>query len=517
MNKNLLLVLLASMSILISCSETITDEPLANEAPNTFLFIDVPDGTDLNQQKSRLKVHWWGDDADGLVVGYFFRWEGLDDEWNFTYKNDSTFSLPIGTVDTNFTFTIHAVDNDGNGKYDNEVFQNGVSYGPEPFIDANTDGVYNDGETYFDLGLVDPIGASQSFPIKNSAPEIEWSEASLLPAESLPVITVGWGVDDLDGVESIVQINLALNDTSTFVELERSVSLITLRSNNFDTAEPTFQILVNGSESDILTDELQNLRLNDNNRLYVQAVDISGASSPFVALPDTSSDWFVKKPKGKFLVVDDFGGGASFSDFYTQAFNEIGSGSLIDKYDVLDVEGTELPFPNITFLETLKLYDYIYWYSDSDPSLDLLTISTQNYVESGGKIMFSLTFQDSSSTFDYEFATLQNFLPVESYEQEKAINFVFPGANIISTPQAAGYPNLSTASTIAFVHTFVPSNVATPIYNLSSSQVNGNIAVMNGSKSLFFIGLPLHQCDANEGTVKLLFEKVIFEEFGLTP
>ncbi len=512
--KIICLLLLIAVS---SCSESITDKPVDNKAPNTFLFIDADENTELNQQKSRLKVHWWGDDPDGLVLGYFFKWEGLDNEWSFTTKNDSIFSLPIGTVDTSFTFIIHAVDSEGNGKYDNNISQNGITIGAEPFIDENDDGVYNDNEIYFDIGLIDPQGASQNFPIKNSAPTIEWNEASILPTESFPVITVGWGVDDLDGIESIVQINLALNDTTTFVELERSVGLVTLRTPDISAANPSFQILVNGSEGGLLPEELSNLKLDDFNRLYVQAVDISGASSAFIPLPDTAGSWFVKKPKGNLLVVDDFGNGENAAEFYTQSFNSIDGGSLIDKFDVLDVEGTNLPFPNITFLETLKLFDYIYWYSDSDPSLDLLTVSTQNYVSSGGKIAFSLTFRDSSSTFDYEFATLQNFLPVESFEQEEAINFLFPGANILATNQVQTYPNLSTESTIGFVHTFIPSNVATPVYNLSSSQVNGNIAVMNGAKSLFFIGLPLHQCNATEGSVNNLLRKVFFEEFGLTP
>ncbi len=37
---------------------------------------------------------------------------------HFTSKNDSIFALPIGTVDTSFTFLVSAVDNAGNGKYD---------------------------------------------------------------------------------------------------------------------------------------------------------------------------------------------------------------------------------------------------------------------------------------------------------------------------------------------------------------------------------------------------------------
>ncbi|MBU1679125.1 MAG: hypothetical protein KKD86_09760, partial [Bacteroidetes bacterium] len=95
---------------IVSCSEQITDTPHENKSPETFLFL-YPDNPDsLSQQKSRLKVHWWGDDPDGLIIGYYFKWEGLEDSWTFTTKNDSTFSQPIGTADTTFRFLVAAVD-----------------------------------------------------------------------------------------------------------------------------------------------------------------------------------------------------------------------------------------------------------------------------------------------------------------------------------------------------------------------------------------------------------------------
>lgn len=502
--------------LLSNCSESITDEPLENQPPNTFLFIQADESAQLNQQKSRLQVHWWGDDPDGLIEGFYFKWEGLYDNWSFTKKNDSVFALPIGTVDTTFRFIVFAADGSGNGKYDNNITQNGIDFGAEPFIDMNGDNVYNEGETYYDIGLIDPTPAIQEFPIKNTAPVIEWSEASELPSESLPVITIGWGVDDLDGVESIVNINLALNDTTEFVTFERSVGLVTLRIDDIDASEPVFEILINGSENDIHTETLSDLKLDDFNRLYIQAVDISGAKSPFVPLPDTSASWFVRRPSGHLLVVDDYANGDDAGEFYANSFSSLDNGSVNGKFNVLDVESTELPYPNITFPETLKLFDYIFWYSDSDPSLDLLTLVTQNYVESGGKIAFSLTFRDSSSAFEYDIATLKSFLPIEDFEQDKALNFLFPGATLLAAEQAEGYDNLRTSSTIAFVHTFVPSNVTIPIYNMSSNQITGTIAMINSQKNLFFIGLPLHQCNGTEGTVNSLLKKVFIDEFGLS-
>jgi hypothetical protein len=53
------------------------------------------------------------------------------------------------------------------------------------------------------------------------------------------------------------------------------------------------------------------------------------------------------------------------------------------------------------------------------------------------------------------------------------------------------------------------------VHNLSSSQINGKISLITNEKELFFIGLPLHQSDAIDGSVQQLIEKVYIDEFGM--
>merc|ERR1711879_680071 len=155
-------------------------------APETSLSV-FAEG-DIAQQQSRLKVHWWGDDPDGLIVGYYFSWDGSN--WSFTTSNDSLFALQIGASDTSYVFSVSAVDNSGNRTYDSNITQNGVDYGSEPFVDANGNGTYDAGEIFTDIGLIDPTPAEQKYPIRNTAPTIEWNEFSVLPAESFPVMTI---------------------------------------------------------------------------------------------------------------------------------------------------------------------------------------------------------------------------------------------------------------------------------------------------------------------------------------
>jgi len=514
------LLLIAVLPIIFwSCTETITDNLIGNNAPDTFIFLK-PDST-ISQQSSRLSVHWWGDDPDGLVVGYLYKWDGLDNSWHFTTKNDSVFNLPIGTIDTGFVFKIASVDNAGNGIYDTELLWNGINIGPEPFIDQDGNGSYTAGEKFTDLGNIDPTPSELKFPIKNSAPEIKWSQLSTLPERSFPVITVAWDVEDLDGLQTVTEILLAVNDTAKAVSLAGNVRLVTLRANNFDSDNALADILVDGSESKIADAKLSGLKLNSENIIYVQAKDIAGAKSGFIRLPDTSSSWYVAKPKGKLLLVDDFFSSDApndkkVTDFYNSAFSSLSGGALNGKYDVLDLNKSKLPYQNITFYQTLKLFKYVYWFAGSRPSFDLASLTTNPFLAGGGKIAFSFTFEDASEVFPFGLNDLQLFLPVDSLGQKKSLSFLFPGA-VAKAETGKDYPQLTTASTIGSARTFYPNqDAAEKIYSVTSTQLNGNIGLMNKEHSLFFIGLPLHQCNGGQANVNTLLQKIFFQDFGLT-
>ena len=502
--------------LFVSCSETINDVVIPNQAPETHVFIYTQDTVQLSQQKSRLKVHWWGDDPDGIVQGFFIKWEGLDDGWTFTAKNDSVFSLPIGTADTTYTFWVTAVDADGNGKYDETISQNGNDFGAEPFQDANENAKYDVGEDFLDLGLTDATPATQKFPIKNSSPVIGWNDFSVLPAHSFPIITVGWKASDLDGDESIEKINLALNDTTDFISLEGFTRLITLRIDDVNSSDPMFEILINGNKNQIFSEKLGNISFGNPNKLYLQAVDISGAKSNFTALPDTNSTWIIDRPKGKLLIIDDYPSGASAESFYDNSFSQMASGALAGKFDKLNFDESPLPYPSLTFPETIKLFDYIFWYSDTEPNLGLMSLVTNDFVQNGGKIAFSTTFKDSNANFNFTVSDLQLFLPVDSLAQNKSGVVLFPGAKLIPVISGGNYPQLETSLGIGFVRTFYPNQgTADEIYDLSSSRLNGNIAFMNKDKSLFFIGLPLDRCNKKKN-VPALLEQVFISEFGMS-
>jgi hypothetical protein len=518
MIKLLLLSFFISVLIVVlSCTEEGVNNPVGNQPPDTGLFL-YPDST-IRQQPSRLNVHWWGDDPDGLISGFYFMWEGIDSGWSFTTSNDSIFALPIGSSDTSYKFLAAAVDASGNGVYDNSVVQNGIDFGPEPYIDENEDSVYNDGEFFNDIGLIDPTPASLIFPIKNTPPVVAWNDLTVLPDTSFPVMTFKWDTDDLDGRESIKFINIALNDTNNFISLNGSVSLVTLRIKDLENPVPIMEILINGSDQNIFPELLPGLLLDDNNIFYVQAEDLSGAKSQMISLPDSGDTWYVKKPKGQILILDDFQGGLSGEQatiFYNQVFSEIDSGSLAGKFDVYDLFNQPLPFESVTLFETIKLFDYTFWYSASNPRLDLLNLVTNRYLQSGGKIAFSMTFQNSGDDFTFDLSILQGFLPIDDVSD--FVTNLFAPADVVPSSPPIAYPSLKTTETIGFVRTYVPNTlVTTEIYDLVSSQMNGNVGFINNNKTEFFIGLPLHDCNGGDQNVDDLLEKVFFEEFGLIP
>lgn len=517
-----LLLLLIGMVFINSCSEEFPDNPNGNSPPNTGVFL-YPDST-VTQQPSRLTVRWWGDDPDGLVVGFYFKWEGIDDGWSFTTKNDSTFSLPIGSSDTTYNFLVSAVDASGNGYYDSEVMQNGTNYGGEPFVDENNNGKYDNGEFFYDIGLIDPTPASTLFPIKNTAPEINWNELSFLPDTSFPVVTIAWNASDLDGDESITEIEVALNDTNNFVSLGGSVRLITLRGVNLNTVNPEVEILINASSQNIHPEKLQGIILNGDNKIYIRANDLSGASSEIIQLPDTNSTWYIKKPKGEVLIFDDYKV-VSFNqeqtNFYNQIFSTIGGGVLFNKYDVFDLANNTLAFESATILETLKLFKYVFWYSSSEPRLDLLNIITNQYLTSGGKIAFSMTLRDpDEDEYPYDLSSIQGFIPIDSLSGNLGNRgSVLAGAKVYPISQT-NYPVLENTLSISFCRAYKPSPlVADPVCELfDKNGIDlGIVGIRTKSKNLFFAGIPFYLFNGGTANVPALLEKIFFEDFGVTP
>lgn len=489
------------LSFLLGCQVADSDEIISNVPPETNLFLFTNE--EISKQPSKIKVSWWGDDPDGLVIGYYFTW--TDEEWSFTSSNDSIFALKIGAADTAYTFKVAAVDNSGNKVYDNEVIYNGINLGPEPYIDENENGLYDNGEYFFDIGMIDKTPAQREFKIKNSSPSIEWNESTILPEKSFPVITIRWEADDIDGEETISAIRIALNDTSNYIELNGSVRIVTIRTDDFSNPEPLMDIYISSLPDNVNPEKLPGIKLDDFNRIYVQAVDISGAVSDFISLPDTSVTWFVQKPKSNFLLIDDYR--ETLNDnpntYYSAVFDEIKS----ENYDILDLRNANLPFEATTFLETIKLFSGLFWYSNS-PNLDLASVTIPSYISQGGKVFFSILLPDV-----LDIQLLQDYLPVDSVFYYGSV-----GREVELVSDNSDFPLLKTSRGMNNVRTFyINSSSATSLYKIADEELTETdiIGFKTNDNRIYYFGLALHRCDFIDGTVKKLISDVILQEFGL--
>jgi len=150
--------------LLAGCSKD-PGKPLPNSPPETSVFVK---GT-VDTVSYAVKLYWWGQDIDGEVIGFYYRWTcedsaaSPDTNWVFTTTKHRDFILPAPDGFALQTFWVKAIDN---------------------------------------AGEEDPTPARQDFPIRNSMPSVALNE-STLPDTTLPAVTFLWTGTDPDGNNSI--------------------------------------------------------------------------------------------------------------------------------------------------------------------------------------------------------------------------------------------------------------------------------------------------------------------------
>ena len=526
MRKILLLLSIVGAIAFYSCTDNLVNSLIANKAPTTHLFL-YPDSSISNQQ-SKVKLHWWADDPDGLVIGYYITWDGS--HWTFTTKNDSTIAFPISGSDTVYNFKVAGVDNHGNGVYDKDHTANGIDFGAEPFTDADHNGAWSSGESFIDIGNIDPNPASVKLPLSNTAPQIVFLQDKTgqtieFPDTTFTVASLGWDATDLDGDETIQNIYIALNDTSQKIAIPGSTRFITIKAvPPFNSDVVSCDVYLGASIKEPYAVKLPNLKLNAKNTLYIYAVDIANAKSSLMQMPDQSKTWYVKKPKGDILIIDDHGTADNAASYYSQIFDGM---NLAGRYDVLDIKSTKAGSSSPTLLpkyispmltETMKLFKYVFWYSgDNNPTLDAAQTVTKAYTDAGGKILFSMTFARS-----FDQSGLTDFLPIDGMSSSY-ISIVLPNTAVNATAKASalGYNNLTRdngSSPVAVIWSFninSSSLTATSLYTLATTG-SPVVGFKSASGNLVFMGLPLNRLDGGSANVKSFFQKVFFGEFGVT-
>jgi len=576
LKKILINIVLVVIGLIIgSCQKDLPNQPKQNQLPTTRLFLAAD--TTLRETSSRQHLHWYGEDPDGIVIGYLlasgaYRLNGQlpqPDTTTYTWitKNDSIVALPLLTARDSFVVIVRAVDN----TFEKGSLPEGARLRmiPQPYWDKNLNGQY-DGA---DIALpslstaIDPKGAIQLLPLRNTPPKVFFSvnpfDSTIIqqPETTFTVATFSWYGTDVDGDQTIASYRIALNDTLTperWFTVSGAVNLVTLIVPRSVSDNATGEV-----EAEVYTGKFPNmqfrrkipgLRLNDVNRFFLQAKDVAGEYSNPVSLPSVGKRWYVAKPKSRMLLVMDYNqlDRVAANSIFRSALKESLPGKQFDNFDTLNLAwnlsaadkqnqlanqryGANVPnHMNPAFIHTLKLFDVVFWFSDLYPSYLPAQIGLFNYTLTGGKVIFSTTFPANISFPDVR--AMNDFAPIDSVSTDvnstttlhtNADSRMRAGTKVF--PLVSGFPQLTFDSTQS-IHNFNWRRVykradAQYLYRVDSSKFyetpptfryagSPEIACIDNNKSFVIMALPLHRLNGGKN-LPAFFKRVIVDEFGL--
>ena len=220
-------VVICLLVISPSCREQIEDNPIPGQPPQTFLWLFPDAGVGVGVSKSHLR--WWGESPDGLVRGFLFSFKIVNENittlpfpdtlrYTWVTQNDTTILFPLDTLFRKFAVVVRAVDYGFPGLPEQSI----VRMLPFPFRDKNDNGVFDgDDQRLESLSqAIDPRGAVQTFPIRNSPPSIallpnptDPNSTQRLPDTTFTVVTLGFRGTDPDGDNTLASYRIVLNDT----------------------------------------------------------------------------------------------------------------------------------------------------------------------------------------------------------------------------------------------------------------------------------------------------------------
>jgi len=457
---------------------------MGNQSPETYLFLfPAPDTSDNDSSTytgiattvSKQILHWWGDDKDGQVMGYYYQWDYQDTPVWTTSEYD-TFYVPIRTDYDEFTFRVWAVDNDS---------------------------------------LIDPTPAIQTFPVFNSKPEIEFKVNTNPPAPpgnpdvtafSFPTRSFFWDVTDPDGLETVTKIHYAMDDTISWVELPGESRDITIT--NIEPGE---------------------------HRFYLKAEDIAGAQSEIISFPDPDDDlspntWEVKEPVGDVLLVNDYVNDQIlhlaqkiYEDMLT---NIVGA----EGYSVWEIGTTtnpqinpenSLPYSTADIKAYLGYFSKVIWFTyRGAPNLSEAGLSLTQYISSGGKVFIS---NGHSVVPD----TLWTFTDIDSVSLLNPDGRLFPGVEALASYTNTAEDSLNNlkvgelissrvsvvipGSKAEIVYRMEPDSTASVPVSYTGSPVVG-IRYKVGLGESLYLSLPFHLCDGKSNLESVL-QYILEEEF----
>lgn len=404
-------------------------------------------------------INWWGDDPDGDVIGYYYKWSYMDSA-EFTQEESATFYLPLRTQFDIYSLSVWAVDNDS---------------------------------------LADPSPAIVSFPVFNSPPQVEWK------LNSLPISTrtedslhysfthhsFFWDVSDIDGAETVTDVYYALDDTSSWESL-------------------------NGTRRDLMLTELT----PGKHRIFLKVADIAGAESNVISFPDPEGDdskirsWIVKQPVGDVLIVNDFPGDQvayEHQNLYKGIFTDIVG---TEGFSIWEIGGAStntaniIPYSPEDIELNLSTFSKVFWFTfRGSNSLNEASLALTRFVADGG-ILFMDNAQKVATGSRPD--TVWTFTDIDTVYQYSPTGRIFAGVNIEADWGDTLLNNdlrLTVSSTLADkLYAIEPGSSSTLRYffehdSLNTSDYKGTPPVMIetpiGSGVCYYMSIPLYYLNGN--------------------
>jgi len=508
----LMLILLAGSIPFTTCDNPFLkerkSEQLPNQPPETYLFLffdsdtlTVQDTTyqngepvivqdtvitTLDTTASRQELHWWGEDSDGEVVGYWYQWNYMD-EPVFTSAEAGTFYVPIRQQYDIFDFQVQAVDNDS---------------------------------------LIDPVPAKLSFPVFNSFPHINFRNKSNPPAPAgnpdvtnytFPTRTFVWDAVDPDGNETITEILWTLDDTTEWNVIQRDQF---------------------GNLPDHLT--LTEIPVGYHT-FYLKARDIASAESNLIMFPDTSDDnvpnhWYVKPAVGSVLLVNDFSwdqNDYTVQTFYTDILEEIIAPP--DTYSVWEIGSTfgdaavnqqnALPYSSTDIEAYLNYFEKVIWFCHlGKPHITESGLSMTRYIKNGGHLFITNGNEQAPDT-TWLFTSIDSTFRLNP--GGRLLPDIYVNANF-GIPEVDDQLNLRIEQLIGNrVSALIPKGISGThsVYKMQHPDSTSIAVPYQGTPVValhfepdyiagesIYLSLPLHYCNGDQN-VKALLDYIINDEF----
>ncbi|MEM6262293.1 MAG: hypothetical protein AAGI38_07285 [Bacteroidota bacterium] len=479
LHPKMVLCLLLVSAFLISCKE---GEKLANQAPETQIFLEEINLSGNDRLNSVVRMHWSGEDPDGYVAGYELSFDAQ--AWSFVTVQDSQFrfNIPPGSDTTDISFYVRAIDNED---------------------------------------FADPTPAFLSVPVKNTPPSMVLDTVKLIPDTVYGVFSTLWASEDLDGNETLDSLFIRLND-GPWYPLGRQISFAT-----FVPTEPTqtgtqeAEVFLNLAPS-LAPSRIQGLRVGQMNRVYVQARDIAGSLSPI----DSSREFYVRPQTSDLLVVNVHSLPEPL-ELYQQIL-----GQVYPNYDYLDLKNEIPPFWDPTFGIFLQQYDKVFWFGDGlqftefgdQMLMEVAGNQLQIFLNQGGKLFVTTKFSnDYNNREAAAISPIFSFSPMDSLSSSSGQARVTSGS--IGTPinAFADFDSLECAVFTGGADPFYAKNSSNSVFTIyliaaggwvGPNTIGGTTRFRNGEINQVFFSMELHRLNQRPAAVQSLFDRVLNTSFN---